>query len=123
MNGPRGTFVIALLFLIAAEIAWVGSAITGNGSWVGGLMLLCFVIALVRVFVELFREGQADADAAKAKRRIAAPGRSERMQAPKPREFAPERTDAPAKAEQRAPLEADGGTNQLDPQKRRPPHS
>lgn len=69
MNGPRGSFVIALLILIAAEIAWVGSAITGSGSWLGGLLFLCFVVALVRVFVELFREGANSAPAPAKKRR------------------------------------------------------
>lgn len=57
MNGPRGTFVIALLLLIAAELAFIGGALTGGGSLLAVVLFACSAVALIRVFVELFREG------------------------------------------------------------------
>lgn len=76
MNGPRGTLVIGLLFLIAGQLAFIASALTGGRGYslFGGLLCLFFVVALVRVVVELFREGAESAPKPAKKRRSAAAG-------------------------------------------------
>lgn len=61
MDGPRGSLVIALLFLIAGQLAFIASALSGNGggSFLGFVLSALFVVALLRVVIELFREGAA----------------------------------------------------------------
>lgn len=80
MNGPRGTLVIGLLFLIAGQLAFIGSALTGNGgsSLIGVVMTAFFGLAVVRAVIELFREGAAEQRAeAKRERAGAARGSSD----------------------------------------------
>ncbi len=65
MKGLRGSLVIALLFFIAAQLSTIAAALTGQtfGSLVAAVLMLCFVVAIIRTVVELFREGAAKADA------------------------------------------------------------
>lgn len=59
MDGPRGTLVIGLLFLIAGQLAFIASALSGDdGSPLVGVVLTAFfVLAVIRLVVELLREG------------------------------------------------------------------
>lgn len=74
MNGPRGTLVIGLLFLIAGQLAFIGSALTGNGggSLIGVVMTAFFGLAVLRAVIELFREGAAEQRAEEKRERAAA---------------------------------------------------
>lgn len=105
MNGPRGSLVIGLLFLIAGQLGFIAAALTDQPlhGLVGLVMTVFFVLSVVRVLVELFREGQAAA-AAEARAERAA---RDRVPIAVRREREAQRAEA-----------AD-----LDPQKRRPPHA
>ena len=74
MDGPRGSLVIGLLFLIAGQLAFIASALTGGTghALVGVVMTVFFVLAVVRVVVELFREGAAEQRAEEKRERAAA---------------------------------------------------
>ncbi|GLI30353.1 MULTISPECIES: hypothetical protein [Brachybacterium] len=105
MNGPRGSLVIGLLFLIAGQLGFIAAALTGQPlhGLVGFVMTVFFVLAVVRVLVELFREGRAEA---------AAEARAERA--------ARDRIPIAVRRQQEARR---AEVPDLDPQKRRPPHS
>lgn len=115
MSGPRGSLVIALLFLIGGQLAFIASALSGNrGSVLGALLMLGSVLSVIRMLVELFREG-AELGPAKDRKR------SSRSRARK----RPEGREGAAVSEPVTPtamLDPDAGVSQLDPEKRRPPH-
>lgn len=113
MNGPRGSLVIALLFLIGGQLCFITAALTQQPSvaLLGGALMICFVLVIVRVIVELFRQGAAAADAEAVERRAAR--RVERAR----------REDVPAPVTPTAMLDPEGGVTRLDPQKRRPDHA
>lgn len=105
MDGPRGTLVIGLLFLIAGQLAFIASALSGNdgGSVIGIVMTAFFVLAVIRLVVELLREGAEHETCIGA----ASPG-------------------ARARAADESPTATkndEGAAAALDPQKRRPVQS
>ena len=125
MNGPRGSLVIGLLFLIAGQLGFIAAALTRQPlhNLLGAVLTLFAVLAVVRMLVELFREGQAAADAEVRAERAA------RDRTP----IAVRRQREERRAEVSAPVTPtsmgypDARTvhevTDLDPQKRRPPHA
>lgn len=61
MDGPRGSLVIGLLFLIAGQLAFIAEALTGNNGYalLGAVMVIGFAASVVRVIAELIRQGAA----------------------------------------------------------------
>lgn len=115
MSGPRGSLVIALLFLIGGQLAFISSALSGNGgSVLGALLMVCSVVSVVRMLVELFREGAELGPASDRKRSARARARK--------RPEARDGVDVSDPVTPTAMLDPDAGVSQLEPEKRRPPH-
>ena len=128
MNGPRGSLVIALLFFIGGQLAFIASALSGaRGSVLGAVMVLFSAVAVIRVFVELFREGAGKRHASTKQERERKASRQEQLKGgalERARKRAAER-EGPAISDPVTPtamLDPDAGVSQLDPEKRRPPH-
>ena len=143
MDGPRGSLVIGLLFFISGQLAFIARALTGGIGFglAGVVMTTLFVLAVMRVVVELFREGAAQGEAAPAQRE---PREAESRPAPYDEtelERASRRQAEKDRARRRA-LRTEGAhvsdpvtptamqdpdsrvsVSHLDPEKRRPPHA
>lgn len=124
MNGPRGSLVIALLFFIGGQLAFIASALSGEqGSALGAGMMICAAVAVFRVFVELFREGAGQRHASrKQERERKAQLKDSALDRARKRSAEREATAISDPVTPTEMLDPDGGVSQLDPEKRRPPH-
>lgn len=124
MDGPRGSLVIALLFLIAGQLAFIASALTGGGgfSLLGFVMCVFFALGLFRVFIELYREGAAQARKDEAAERAEQRRERTATKAAKRRAAEPAAQTVPAPVTPTGMVDPDSRTpvSHLDPQKRRP---
>ena len=112
MDGPRGSLVIALLFFISGQLAYIAGALIGGFgfSLAGLVMTVFFFSAVIRLFVELFREGRASAGAEESAQR-----QKRRQKRQSPEATAPVTPTAMAYPDERNAY----GVSHLDPPKRR----
>lgn len=119
MNGPRGSLVIALLFFIGGQLAVIASALSGQrGSALGFLMLVFAAVAVIRVVVELFREGAGQRGAAE-ERELTRKQRRPRRKGAAQQQEGPRVTDPVTPTALRDPASRTS-VSHLDPEKWRP---